>query len=715
MFVNLWKRAPFLRLIIPFISGMIITLYFDIPFIAPILAALLLIAFIPLPLKWRFALQNFRGACLVLSICCFGMLLMQHADIRGDASWYGHQLKDSTHLVVQLIETPLKKTNSWKAEAEVLAVEDRKTKGRMFLYFREQPALQYGDRLMIKADVQRIRSMGNPGEFDYGRYCSYKNIFHQAFLRRSQYALLPGEKRTSWLITSREYCLQTLRTYVPQREAYGIAQALLIGYREELDKDIVQAYTNTGVVHIIAISGLHLGLIYVTLLQLLQWLPKNRWMEIPKAMLLIVVLWAFSLLTGASASVLRSAVMFTTIAVGQYMISRHTNIYNTLSSAAFLLLCYNPYFLVDAGFQLSFLAVGGILLCYKPIYDCWMIKNKWIDKLWQMIAVSLAAQVFTWPVCLFYFHQFPNLFLLANIIAVPLSTILLYGEILLMIFSAVPLIAGWLGKLTGWGIMLMNSLIQWIDQIPGAVTNNIPINMLQTVMLYMLVSALCCWLLAKWKSACYWMLGMMVVYAGYGVFINITTIQQRKLIIYNIPKHNAIAYLKGKGCLLYVDSMYDATLQRYVHPSNNYFRIKRFSMLQEKESIAPLSTTPMQAENKLQKATSQYAALMQTDHIPLFKATLQQGEFIQLNHQRILLLKKLPRDAPAQRLQIDYILLSHNSKVDISRLQDFFIYDRLIFDATCPAFLIRKWKSAGNKLPLRCFSVPDEGAFVINL
>lgn len=678
MFVNLWKRAPFLRLIIPLITGMIVGLHTQLSFIPIFFACFLTGCFLPLPITWRFALRNFRGACLLLSVACFGMLLIQHADIRRYPGWVGHHARDTCRLIVVLQEPPVKKTNSWKAEAEVMAVMNdhniQPVRGRIFLYFREQPPLRYGDRLLVHTALRPIKGMGNPGEFDYGRYCSYRNIFHQAYLRHSQWQPLPGTEK-NWLndrlFRAREFCLHTLRTYIPHREEYGIAQALLIGYREELDKEIVQAYTNTGVVHIIAISGLHLGLIYVTLLQLLQWLPKKRWMEVLKALLLISVLWAFSLLTGASASVLRSAVMFTTIAVGQFMISRHTNIYNTLAAAAFLLLCYNPYFLLDAGFQLSFLAVAGIILCYRPVYDWWMIKNKWMDKLWQMVAVSLAAQIFTWPVCLYYFHQFPNLFLLANIVAVPLSTILLYGEILLMCFAAMPLIAGWIGKLLGWGIAAMNTLIQWIDHIPGAVTNNIYVDMMQTICLYGMTAALCAWLLAKWKAGCYWLLGISALFAGWVASVRISAKQQHRLIVYHAPRQTAIEYVHGQKSTLYADSVH--LLQRYVPPAHAFYRIRHFSY---------------------------------SPH----------GELISFGGKTLLTLTRpLPGKPPENRIRINYILLSHNSKVDISRLEDFFIYETVIFDASNAPFLIRKWKNACNELPLRCFSVPDEGAFVINL
>ena len=622
MFVNLWKKEPFLRLLIPFMAGMILGMYATLPIrvlLIPSVCGWLVPSF--LKLKGRFALRHVQGTCIHIVIFLLGMELWQQADIRHRADWVGHHLKDSSQLVLTLEEQP----HSRKVNATVSAIINegvpQPVSGKILLYFRETPSLQYGDRLMVQGDIRRIKGTGYPGGFDYGKYCSYRNLFHQVFLKNWQ--VLPGKRSRHWLQDTHAYCLSTLRQYIPRQEEYGIAQALLIGYRQELDKNIVQAYTNTGVVHIIAISGLHLGLIYLTLLQLLKWMPK-----VARALLVIAVLWAFSLLTGASASVLRSAVMFSIMATGQFMLGRYSNSRNTLAAAAFFLLSYQPYFLLDVGFQLSFLAVGGILFCYQAVYDWWMIRNRWLDKLWQMIAVSIAAQVFTWPVCLYYFHQFPNLFLLANLIAVPLSTILLYGEIILVCLPNI-----WLGKLLSGGIMVMNTCIQWLDKIPGAVTHNIQISLPQAICLYGITML---FLLKRW----YGVLVTGVLFAGLHAYDGVETLKQKKIIVYN-----SVECING-------------------HQRKQY----------------------------------------KTEALILFEG------------KRILRLTgRLPDKPPVKKMKIDYILLSHNPRVDISCLRDYFIYEMIIFDTSNAPFLIRKWKSAAKKLPLRCFSVPDEGAFVVNL
>ena len=186
----------------------------------------------------------------------------------------------------------------------------------------------------------------------------------------------------------------------------GLAEALLIGYKDDLDKTLVQSYTNTGVVHIIAISGLHLGLIYWLLVQLLKPLQRRKYMKWLRPVIIILGLWLFSLLAGAQPSILRSAVMFTCIVIGE-TIAKKTSIYNSLALSAFGLLCWNPYWLWDVGFQLSYSAVLSIIIFMRPVYNLLYVKNKILDFFWKINAVTIAAQILTLPLSIYHFHQFP--------------------------------------------------------------------------------------------------------------------------------------------------------------------------------------------------------------------------------------------------------------------------------------------------------------------
>ncbi|MCK7558842.1 ComEC family competence protein [Chitinophaga sedimenti] len=614
-----------------------------------------------------------------------GSLALYVYDARNGPGWLGGVLADSSVLQAVLLEPPVERAASWKVLARVQAqsVNGRQADcfGKVLLYFAKDSIdlqLQYGSRLLLYNKLQCVAAAGNPGAFDYRAYCARNNIFYQADLRSADWHLLAGNEG-NWLMAAllrtKQYCLSLLRTYVRGEQASGLAQALLIGYREELERDIVQAYTNTGVVHIIAISGLHLGLIYVSLLWLLQWLPEKVWVNWTKVLIILMVLWGFSIITGASASVLRSAVMFTMIAIGQFLLARHTNIYNTLAASAFLLLCYNPYFIADVGFQLSYLAVLSILLFYKPIYACWELKWVWTDKLWQMVAVSLAAQLLTIPVCLYYFHQFPNLFLLANLVAVPLSTAILYGEIFLVIFGGVPLIVGWLGKAVEWGIMVMNFAVDWLNRLPFAVTDNLWMNGYEVMLLYGLTGCIAVWWLMKQKYAFFISVGVWLVLAAMHTGNQLRAQRQRLLIVYQLPRQKLVALVDGQRQQLIGDTLSAQQMNYSVRPVQMYYRLKN-------DSVA-------------------YRRL---------------GNFIQFYHIRLVMIDG--RDTyqlSSHKLKTDYILLSHNPHVSIRQLTQQFEFSAVIFDASNHAKRIQHWKNDCKALTLRSFSVPEQGAFVLNL
>ncbi|TMI86483.1 MAG: ComEC/Rec2 family competence protein, partial [Bacteroidetes bacterium] len=273
----------------------------------------------------------------------------------------------------------------------------------------------------------------------------------------------------------------------------------MIGYKDDLDQTLVQSYTNTGVVHIIAISGLHLGLIYWLLLRLFKPLKKRKNLRWLRIVLILVGLWLFSLLAGAQASVLRSAVMFTCILLGESF-SRRTSIYNTMAFSAFILLCINPYWLWDVGFQLSYAAVLSIIIFMKPIYNWFYFSNKVIDFMWKLTAVTLAAQILTIPLSIYHFHQFPSWFILTNFLAVPLSSLIVLGEILLCVVSFIPPVAIFVGKLLYWLIWIMDSYVERIEAMPFSLWDGLQITFLQMILLIAFAAGISYWLMEKSRT-----------------------------------------------------------------------------------------------------------------------------------------------------------------------------------------------------------------------
>ena len=691
-----WKTAPFLRLLLPLVAGIIVQWYFQISLPVIIVAIISFtfsyLLFYFLPLAVRFKIQTLQGLLLNCVLLGVGLFITWNKDTRHTDDWYGNYYKDSNFIVVRIDEPLVEKTKSYKADGFVEAVMNNNEavacKGKLLLYFAKDSSvsqLHYGDKILINKNLQQIKNSGNPGAFNYQRYAAFQQTFHNVFLKEKDWVLLKDKKVNGFkqfIFTAREKILATLRTNLNAgKDELGIAEALLIGYTNDLDKDLVQAYSNTGVVHIIAISGMHLGLIYIMLVWLFAKTPgikRSKWMQ---AVLILSCLWLFSLLTGGSASVLRSAVMFSFITLGKTIFTKHSSVYNSLAASAFAMLIYNPYYLWDVGFQLSYLAVTGIVIFQKPIYNLAYIKNKWVNKIWEMLAITLAAQILTFPVCIYYFHQFPNLFLITNLIAVPLSTLILFAEIALVAFSWIPFVGMYLGKITGWLVWLMNKIILWVNDFSFAVWDKIPANVLSTWLLYAVVIGVSAWLINKNKKVLYFSLFALLAFVMLHAYGNWQIKNQQKIIVYNVPQHQAIDFVNGNNYIFHGDSVLleDGMLQN--------FHLK-----------------PGRIALQLNNRTDSIQSI--TSYQP----------FYQFGNKRILIIDKpLIFEQLQQKIDVDIIIISKSPKLYIPQLAAVFNCNQYVVDASNSLWKIGKWKKDCEELHLQLHSIPEKGAFVLDL
>ncbi len=696
LWIPVWKKAPFLRLLIPVIIGILLQWYIQFDWeqilLAAVCFAIAFTAFQLLPLVLRFKFQTLQGFLINLLLVVMGLFITYQKDIRHWENWFGNIYHDSDYIIATINEPLLEKNKSYKAEAvvdNILHNETVKnTAGKIIIYFEKDSAnelsLKYGDKILISKKLQEIRNSGNPGAFNYQRYSAFRQIFHNVFLKKNDWLLLDGKNINpfnQFLFTARRNVLNILQKNMQGHDdQLAIAEALLIGYTQDLDKDLVQAYSNTGVVHIIAISGMHLALIYVMLVWIFSKMPFIRKSKIIKVIFILSCLWLFSLLTGGAASILRSAVMFSCIVIGENF-GRKTSIYNSLAASAFILLCYNPYFLWDVGFQLSYLAVLGIVIFQKPIYHLLYIKNKWVNKLWALVSVSLAAQIFTFPVCIYYFHQFPTLFLFTNIIMVPLSSLILFVEIFLIALAWMPFVGSLIGKLTWWLVWLMNKIILWFNDLPFALWDRISASVASTLILYAFIVCAGYWLLNKSKTALRLSLLLLLGFVILTGYTKWQTAIQQKLIVYNVPQHQSIDFINGNTYKFIGDSVLlaDGMLQNF------HLKSGRIAL-------------------QLNKKVDSIPALHQNNHL------------YQFNNKKILLIDQTIVFQPAeQKINIDYIIISKNQKLYIPQLAQVFNCNQFIFDGSNSLWKIAKWKKDCEQLHLRCYSVSEEGAFIMDL
>jgi competence protein ComEC len=679
-----WYRLPFIRIAIALIAGMILGNVLSLPTmvvqIGIAIGTILLIGFhLSLPAT-KFSYNWLGGLIIHCMLILLGWNLIQSAKKIPS-------VPSKTPLIATITAPLSTSKQSFKTIGEIGKI-------KLMLYFQQDSLaakMKIGTQIVLLKSPERIVEVHNPGGFNYKAYAASQQLFYQCFLKKEDYQLIGNISPTykEQIISAiQTNLLNTIQAYIKGPKEKAIAEALLIGYKKNLDPELLQAYSNTGVVHIIAISGMHLGMIYGLLLFILNPLGKTAIGNWLKLAIMLLVIWSFTLLTGAAASILRSAIMFSFIIIGQPY-QKKAPIYNSIAASAFCILLYNPLQLWDIGFQLSYAAVIAIVAFAKPLCHLVFVENKLLRFAWQLTAVTLAAQIGTIPLLLFYFHQFPNLFIFSNFIAVPLSGLILYTEILLMLISPIQPMAQFTGLLIERLIGFMNRIIENTARIPFAVTQGIQIDVLQTAILYAIIVLMAIWLFKKNKHSFIVALFFVSLFFGVQAFSKTKAANQQKLIVYYAPKKAAADIFIGrKHCYIGDISIYHAGAE-------NLIFIKNY-------------LTPTRILYRANTAINPRALpfLMHINSSPIIIGP----------NKRVLVVNpmfKISNHTPTQ--VIDLIILSGNPNISLENLSAFFNNARFVFDSSNPLWKIRLWKKEAERLHLRHHSVPQQGAFEMNL
>ncbi|MGY3090344.1 competence protein ComEC [Hymenobacter sp. UYAg731] len=445
---------------------------------------------------------------------------------------------------------------------------------------------QYGEVWLIRGHPDPSKPPLNPGEFDYARYLEYRQVYHQQYIHPDQYCVLGLVPPNVLVAISMRAAAQldgVFRHYIHAKREYAIASALVLGIKDDVDLATKQAYTATGTTHIMAVSGLQVGLLFAAMSWVLRKLfGRVKGFLLWSSLVGLAVIWSYAFLTGLSASVLRATVMFTVIIVGRAL-GRQDSIFNTLGVAAFGLLMWNPFLVADVGFQLSFLAVLSIVYVQpriarwldikayfyarrrpwqpKAVQWAWRATGWSLDKVWQAVALSLAAQVATFGLGLYYFHQFPFSFLFSNLVAVPISSGAVYVGLALLAVKGIVALPGiwwpkasewldWLPKGVAWVFEKMvwafNEYIFLISRyFSGWVVRDIHVSALQTILLFGIIGAGLAWLNTRRLG---WLRGMALLLCCYGgsrVAEARAVAPTEEFIVYSIPRRSAVGFWQG--------------------------------------------------------------------------------------------------------------------------------------------------------------------------
>ena len=566
MFIQ-WSSFPFLRFTIAFTGGILFYIHVafefnPLPCLTVALASYILLFLLTFRKDYFHPLKPFLGFTALSILFFLGYLYAFTADETKNPD-HIYQCKTKIQFyTAHISDDTQEKEKNFKTEADIREVKTEKgwqsAEGKIILYIDKKnfQQLAYGDILLIKGSPEETKAPANPEEFDYKKYLHFNHILHQDYIKGKNYSIIQHDPdnlitQTSLLVSAKSDLV--LKKFISGDNEYKIASALILGVKNNIDNDLKVAYSSTGAMHILAVSGLHVALILQILTISMGWLKFSRKTKRLLPFAIIALLWFYAFITGMSASVLRAVLMFSLIILAKAF-ERNTNIYNTLACSAFILILWNPFFIMDVGFQLSYVAVLGIVYFHPKIYLWYQSKNYWYDKIWMISSVSIAAQLATFPLGLLYFHQFPLSFLISNLIAIPLSFLVLYMGVILLIFQLVPVInvvAGWFTEMMIWG---MNALILLIDQIPFSSLTNIDIDIPEAVLIYTFIIFFAAFFFFKKLRYAFICLIIIFILSAFQISEIIEEKNQKKVIVFNIKNHVAVGFIEGTDMNLVSDS-----------------------------------------------------------------------------------------------------------------------------------------------------------------
>lgn len=522
MFIHLFQLVPASRLLIAYISGLVF-LSGNVRMSYSLVVLSLWTGCVCIFLEKRLATSwNIRWMPCFSFICFW----MAFGSFSGKVAWEKSVFPVSsgkTFMALANLETdPSVKRRSFQLQVSICKTSEKQWKGKkLVLYLQKDKRvdrLRCGDRILVAIRPQKPQSKADTARFDYARWLMIKGFCATAYVKTDSWKFISAPSRwnleaTASRIGSELVCM--FRKSGLSGNRLALTSAMSIGYRDELDKSVESHFRSAGITHILSVSGLHVAVIYSLLQGLLFFLRFTERQKKLRQLLIILLLWGYAFVTGLSPSVNRSALMFSLISIGKCL-ERRSQTLNTVIFSAFILLLWNPLYLYDVGFQLSYCAVMGIVVVYPKARDLWEPHNKLLKYVRDLLIISLVAQMATVPLTVYYFGQFPNYFLIGNLIAVPLSSLLIFLSAGCLVLFYVP----YLGVVISWCLNLCASMFLYFAEtmgsLPFAVTDGLELNIAQTVVLYLLMFSFFCWFFLKRRS---YVFGILVCIFSFQVLI----------------------------------------------------------------------------------------------------------------------------------------------------------------------------------------------------
>ncbi|MCA0349986.1 MAG: competence protein ComEC family protein [Bacteroidetes bacterium] len=504
-------------------------------------------------------------------------------------SKYLNEVENGFNATILLTEKLKNTQKNYRYVAEFQSIQKKKVNGKIIFNITKKEkyiSLPIGSILFIKGVYYKNKKPFNPNQFDYGNYLEHKEIYGQVYSKTNDVKIIGSQSSLRYYFSNyREKLITNLKKTSLSENSLTVVVALLLGQKHDMSPVIMKEYQAAGAVHILAVSGLHVGIIMYFLLFLLKPMPNTKRANWIKVILIILTLWAFALLAGLSPSIVRSATMFSFLTVGMN-IKRTVNIYHTLLVSMLLILLISPSFIYDIGFQLSYLAVFFILLLQPILKSIWKPKNKILNYFWDIITVSTAAQIGVMPLSIYYFHQFPGLFFLTNMIVLPLLSVIMAIGILVLVLSVIGTVPHFLVQILDLLLKIMNNFIHTIASFDSFTFQNIPFTKEMLWLFYLMIVTLMFWI--KKPNFKRISLALMCV-----ILLQVVFIYQKKEvnksaegIVFNQKKGSIISERIGNNVSLFAND----SIRKNIHENVTFqsYLVGNFSDLKNKNNIPDL-------------------------------------------------------------------------------------------------------------------------------
>jgi competence protein ComEC len=544
---QLVQKIPFLRITIALAVGIITGLYISIPFwLLALVILLLLLSIFFLNKNYKFQFTAFFGIGAHLTFVLLGLAIYQEYNRK--PVFYKNGA-----FVATVMETPVAKPNSYKSKIKITAFLRNdsvyNTSENVIAYFSNKDDFKTpkaGDQIIFNQTPEFVKNHNNPYEFDYKNYLERKKIYRQVYLNNESWRKTNEEPDISILIIAENLREELLGIYKSQNldnKEFEILSALTLGYKRELDRETKRVFSAAGAMHVLAVSGLHVGIVVWFISLLFGFLKKQKNGRILFITISLGTIWVYTFITGLSPSVLRAATMFTIYIIGDNL-KRPVNFYNSLAASAFLILLFNPNNLFEVGFQLSYSAVFGIVYLQPRLARFVQVKQKIPKFFIDLLTVSVAAQIATFPWSLFYFNQFPTYFWITNLFIIPVAMALIPLGFALLLFAKINVVSSLISAVIGTIIKTTYDGLNFMEQLPGS-TLETGIDKIQLLLVVILLISAVIYLEYLKVSHLKVALSCVFLIFVHGTIKKMQNLNRKEIIVYNSAEHSLIQLISA--------------------------------------------------------------------------------------------------------------------------------------------------------------------------